>query len=186
MKRFGLLSTIVALLLLHPWAVADDVEDDALRNVKYEYAAKFVCGDDPQPAYVRVVPGFYATAINIHNPNSRRTQLRSKVALTFPPAENEPGEISDFLEHKLASDQALEIDCEEIFGTSQSDSAYFPGRRPGLGFPSYIKGFVIIQSTRSLDVTGVYTVAEGTAGTNLTPRGIDVEQIRERSVKSKK
>ncbi len=74
---------------------------------KFQYAAKFVCGTNPA-ARPRVLPGDYATAINIHNPNNRSVVLRKKVALTFPPAAQRPGAVSVSIEDKLGPDQALE------------------------------------------------------------------------------
>ena len=77
----------------------------------------------------------------------------------------------------MKEDEALEVDCIDV------QKRLFPN-----GFPEpYIKGFIVIRSTVSLDVTAVYTTnslgrdkcckAEAGEHTN-----IDVEQIRERRI----
>ena len=153
--------SVACLLLLPAAATADD-------KAKFQYAAKFVCGTNPAKTF-RVVPGTYATAINIHNPNSKRVRFTKKVALTFPPAEQAPGGVSETFEDTLDPDEALEVDCEEI------PSEFFESV-PGT---PYTKGFVIIKSNRSLDVTAVYTLAIMVEGQPFAV-SIDVEEIRER------
>ncbi len=132
----------------------------------FQYAAKFVCGRDPQGAFLRVIPGFYSTAIAIHNPNNKSVDLRKKAALTFPPSGQRPGRVSVFQDDTLDADEALQVDCQEIFGREGGkedflESQFFPGRGPEEGFPPYIQGFVIIESKSSLDVSAVYTAGEG-------------------------
>ena len=157
------------MLLLPAAATADD-------KAKFQYAAKFVCGTNPGEI-VRVVPGTYATAINIHNPQSRPVAIRKKLALTFPPAGQAPGEVSDFIYDELGPDQALEVDCEEI-----NNPGAFTFQTPPAAKP-YMKGFVIIESERSIDVTAVYTLAimvEVEGEVQPFAVSIDVEEIRER------
>ena len=142
-------------------------------NAKFQYAAKFVCGFNPQTTE-RILPGLYATAINIHNPSHKPVVFSKKVALTFPPAVQAPGPVSEAILHTLEPGQALEVDCGEI------PSEFFPG----VQFPPYVKGFLAIKSNRSLDVTAVYT-AGAPADPSLPlllPPNIDVEQIEERRV----
>jgi hypothetical protein len=143
----------------------------------YEYAAKLVCGLQKDPQGMRLTRGFYGTAINIHNPNRDAVAFRKKLALTFPPEEQKPGKILPIAEDKLESDEALEVDCLDI------QRRLFPN-----GFPeAYIKGFVVIQSKQSLDVTAVYTTASlDREGQVTTQSGIDVEQIRERIIEPEK
>lgn len=140
-------------------------------RLAYEYAAKLVCGLQKDPQEMRLARGFYATAINLHNPNQDTVQFRKKLALTFPPEEQKPGKVIPIAEDKLGHDEALEVDCMDI------QRELFPN-----GFPTpYIQGFVIIQSTHSLDVTAVYsTAALGRDESSGDHSSIDVEQIRER------
>jgi hypothetical protein len=137
----------------------------------FEYAAKVICGLQKDPEGMRLVRGFYATAINIHNPGEDAVRFSKKLALTFPPEEQRPGEILPIGLDTLRPDEALEVDCEDI------RRKLFPN-----GFPeSYIKGFVVIQSPSSLDVTAVYTAADlDKEGRPAGLGGIDVEEVRGR------
>jgi len=141
-------------------------------SVFFEYAAKFVCGSQNNSQDMRLARGLYTTAINIHNPDdSAGVKFRKKIALTYPPGEQMPGWVSHWIEDELGPNEALEVDCVDI------QNKFFPG-----GFPTpYIKGFVIIQSPISLDVTAVYTTAKP-GGFLSSPKvtSIDIEQIRER------
>jgi CARDB len=135
----------------------------------FEYVAKLVCGLQRDPSDMRLTRGAYATTINIHNPNEGEVKFSKKLAFTFPPEEQTPGEVRDIGEHVLGPDEALAVDCMDI-------------RRQLGEFPTpYIEGFVVIQSRESLDVSAVYTSAALDAnGRPTTQSGIDVEQIRER------
>lgn len=143
--------------------------DDELPE--FEYAAKLVCGRQNDPEDMRLVRGFYGTAINIHNPHRATATFKKKLALTYPPKEQAPGEIIPIAEDRLEYDQALATDCADI------QQRLFPR-----GFPTpYIKGFVVVQSSTSLDVTGVYSSASlDGRGRVQSVSSIDVEQIRER------
>lgn len=110
----------------------------AAQVLPFEYAVKVVCG---KPGTAAVAPGVYYTAINIHNPNADSIFFRKKFALTLP--KEQPGPISPFSSHFLVSDQALEIDCNDIFGHT--------------GTTGFVKGFAIVQSQAALDVIAVYT-----------------------------
>ena len=182
MTRPKTLISALVFLLLPLSASADD------GGRAFQYTAAFVCGQDPQPAFVRVVPGFYATSVAIHNAGARRADVTTQVALTFPPGARAPGPVSQKLVNTLEAGQAFQVDCEEIFGepgTTQPGgvptfSQYFPEQAPGVMFPPYIEGFVIVESRRRLNVTGVYTAAEGTVGQNLLVRSMHTEVIPER------
>jgi hypothetical protein len=135
----------------------------------FEYVAKLVCGLQRDPRDMRLTRGFYATTINIHNPNDHEVAFFKKLAFTFPPEEQEPGDIIDIGEHVLRPDGALAVDCMDI------------QRRLGRFSTPYIEGNVVIQSRESLDVSAVYTSAALDANARVTAQsGIDVEEIRER------
>ena len=135
----------------------------------FEYVAKLVCGLQRDPRDMRLTRGFYATTINIHNPNDHEVTFFKKLAFTFPPEEQEPGDIIDIGEHVLRPDGALAVDCMDI----QRQLGRFP--------TPYIEGNVVIQSRESLDVSAVYTSAALDANGRVTAQsGIDVEEIRER------
>ncbi|WP_447969784.1 S8 family serine peptidase [Nitrospira sp. M1] len=139
-------------------------------EAKYQYSAKVVCGIQKNPDDRRLARGLYATAINIHNPNQTPVKFNKILAMTYPPKEQRPGKVLPIATDTLKPGEALAVDCPDI------QQRLFPN-----GFPtSYIKGFVVIKSPESLDVTGVYT-ATNLEGDNPS---IDVEQIQEREMKS--
>ena len=157
-------------------------------SFKFQYAAKFVCGFDPPPAFLRVAPGQYATSVLIHNPQRKSVTIRKKVALTFPAAppfahfEQAPGAVSEFIEDTLLSDEALQVDCQEI--GPLGGSSFFPGGIPAVPpVPPYIQGFVIIESERSVDVTTIVSVADLGGGPVGPARSLDVQQVRERKIR---
>jgi len=148
--------------------------DTSCQEVRFDYAAKIICGLQNDPKDMRLARGFYATAINIHNPNDFDVRFFKELVLTYPPEEQKPGDIMPIAFHTLRADEALEVDCMDI------QRELFPN-----GFLThYIKGFVVIQSPASLDVTGVYTTASLDENGKVTNHSsIDVEQIRERKTK---
>ena len=104
----------------------------------FQYAAKFICGKTDGKA---VAPGIYFTAVNVHNPTYKAIRFRKKFAIALPG--ERPGPVSKFFDAKLGPDQALEIDCPDIFKRTQTKG--------------FVKGFVVIQSPVQLDVVSVYT-----------------------------
>jgi hypothetical protein len=143
-----------------------------MATLSFEYAAKFICGLQGDQDDLRLTEGLYGTEINVHNPNEQVVLLKKKLALTFPPGDQRPGKIFPLGEDRLKPDQALAVDCnhvrEKLFANG------FPA-------PGYITGFIVIESTASLDVTAVYTTAALNKGGDVVgQRGIEVEQIHER------
>ena len=110
----------------------------------FQYAVKFVCGKSDGEV---VAPGNYFTAINVHNPTYDGIRFRKKVAVALPG--EQPGPVSNFFDAKLGPDEALEIDCQDIFKHASSDAPF-------------LKGFVVIESDVELDVVAVYTAAGAT------------------------
>lgn len=142
---------------------------------EFEYSAKIVCGLQKDSRDMRMARGFYASAINIRNPNAESVEFDKELALTFPPEEQRPGQIIPIAADRLGPDEALEVDCMDI------QRRLFPN-----GFPaSYIKGFVVIQSNQRLDVTAVYTTASlNEQGEVAEHSGIDIERVRGRVIRS--
>jgi CARDB len=95
----------------------------------------------------------------------------SRPGLPYPPGEQQPGKVLYLEPHRLEPDTAVAVDCLHV-----RDKLF------GGAFPApYITGFLIVQSTASLDVTAVYTTGSLDEHDQLTgPPGIDVEQINER------
>jgi hypothetical protein len=113
--------------------------------------------------------------VNIRNPNREPIEFTKSLALTFPPEEQRPGEVFEIATDSLGPDQALEADCIDL------ERRLFPN---GLPDPGYIKGYLVVRSKFSLDVTAVYTSAaidrEGQPGAHSS---IDVERIPERRLR---
>ena len=115
--------------------------------------------------------GSYATTINIHNPGAQPANFFKKLAFTRPPDEQRPGEVRPIAEDMLRYDEALAVDCPDLWRRIFSIDP--PGR--------FFEGFVIIQSAASLDVTAVYTTtAVDENGRPTVHSSIDVERIEER------
>jgi hypothetical protein len=112
-----------------------------VKPVKFQYAAKFVCG---KSAGQVVAPGVYSTAVNVHNPTYTAIRLHTKIAVALPGLK--PGHVSKFVEARLGPDEALEIDCPDIFRHAETKA-------------DFLKGFVVIESDVELDVVAVYTAA---------------------------
>jgi len=141
---------IVTILVVLAAATAAQAQVPQVR----QYAAKFVCGkaSDEQLKLFNFAPGEYFTTINVHNPMLRAAVgFQKKFALADPG--ERPGRISNWFRAVLKPDQAMQIDCRNIYEHL--------GIQPG----TFIDGFAMIQlsTAQQLDVAGVYTAA-GNAG----------------------
>jgi len=121
----------------------------------FEYAVKFVCGRPEVPV---VAPGDYFTAINVHNPSARPVLFRKKIAVALP--SEKAGPVSRFFEAQLKSDEALEIDCQDILRHAQAQG--------------FLKGFVVIETPSELDVVAVYTAGHPAVET------LEIEHVQPR------
>ena len=143
-----------------------------LADYNYEYAVKIVCGEQKDSKSLRLASGFYATTVNIHNPHDTLAIFYKKLALTYPPGNQLTGEIIPLGVDTLIYDQALQTDGNDI--------------RNHYKYTSYIEGFVIIQSTVSLDVSAVYSTSAKSGclwRSGYKVVSMDVENIRERKIK---
>jgi hypothetical protein len=129
-------------------------------NYKFEYAAKFVCGlsvlsPGAVPGTLPVAPGYYYTAVNVHNPSTtENNQIQKRFVIALPG--EAVGRKSGFVPEDLRADDAMEIDCPDIV------------RRLDIRIGQFVKGFVVIRSTAELDVVAVYTSATAPAGPVVT------------------
>jgi len=126
---------------------------------RFQYAAKFLCTSNvpgTSQTTSALLPGVYQTAVNIHNPQRKTVELRKKLAVAG-------GEISKFINQKLEPDAAARVDCGDV-------------QSFGLHLVHGFEGFLVIESTQSLDVVAVYTA--GARGAEVA--SIDVEQVPER------
>jgi len=115
-----------------------------------QYAAKFVCGRSSGEAF-NVAPGTYFTTINVHNPAlTGGIKFQKKFALAE--MGEKAGKISEWFTAVMNADQAMQIDCRNIYAHL--------GVTPG----TFIDGFAVIQLSprQELDVVGVYTAAGST------------------------
>jgi hypothetical protein len=135
---------------------------------QYQYAVKIVCGTSTGKV---VAPGVYFTAVNVHNPTYTTVGLRAKLAVALPGLT--PGPVSEFYDAKLGPDEALEIDCPEIF--NQKIFRFATPKRY-----KFLKGFVVIESKAELDVVAVYTAA----GRTKQVESLHTERVPGRRVKT--
>jgi hypothetical protein len=135
------------------------VQVTAPSRYRYQYAVKFMCTANipgTSQTTTAVLPGAYQTAVNIHNPNPQVARLRKKLAVST-------GQISRFVDGQLKPDEATSIDCSQV-------------QNFGITFIHGFEGFLVIESTLSLDVVAVYTA--GARGGDVS--SIDVEHVSER------
>lgn len=128
---------------------------ESMSSFRFKYTPSFVCGVDPPGATFRILPGTYATSINVVNPrNKKDISIRMRVALTFPHGPDDPfdpGMVSEPVTVELDPNQAFNVDCEEIlldFIFPQPPAA------------PYVKGTVIIESSRFINVSAVHTAGD--------------------------
>jgi hypothetical protein len=124
-------------------------------DFKFEYAAKFVCGLAATAAATAgtlpVAPGYYYTAVNVHNPSTTAlNQIQKRFVIALPG--ETVGPKSGFTPEQLKADDAMEIDCPDI------------AKQLGLGIGKFVKGFVVIRSAAELDIVAVYTAATSPTG----------------------
>lgn len=129
-------------------------------RVRYQYAAKFICtATIPDTSQQSHFPqGSYQTGVNIHNPHERSIKIRMKLA--------QPGLISKWISFGLKGDEVMRITCDDI---KKFDVVTIHG----------FEGFLVIESSFSLDVTAVYTAA---ARDNYVV-SLDVEEVKERRLR---
>ena len=143
------------------------------------YAAKFICGVQPNAA-LNAVPdaqaGHYSTKINVHNNTGITISFRKKVIqLKGGQVPIAPQFRRD---EKLDPDWAMEVVCRDIYSHLN-----IPVPPPNGQFPPYIEGFVIFEvfylplpaapPVDPLDIEGIYTYRAEPAGTDAV--SIDVE-----------
>jgi hypothetical protein len=140
----------------------------AASKFRFQYAVKFLCTSNvpgTSQTTTSLLPGQYATVVNIHNPTSKTAGFRMKLAAATS-TQVDPPQISQFIKDALEPDQATKVDCSRI-----SDF----GIQPIHGF----EGFLVIESALSLDVIAVYTA--GKNGGEV--ESIDVEHVPERKLR---
>jgi len=136
----------------------------------FQYSVPFTCGLNGADI-VRVVPGIYAAAVNVHNGTEIEVMFTKHVALTFPPELQLAGDVSDSVADTLLAGTALQVDCGEILG----DDFTFPGGAPA---SPYVQGFLVILAHAALDVSVTQTASGETGEVS-----VDVERVPGRAVR---
>lgn len=141
MKRSTLVTTILTSLILISLSLAAPPVQAQTQVTLFTYAAKFVCGKGDQ----RIISeGQYFTNINVHNPSPfNKAVYIKRFAIALP--DEKPGKISNFVSGTLGPDEAMTIDCENIYKHTQVPSGQF------------LEGFALIYALADLDVVSVYT-----------------------------
>ncbi len=148
------------------------------------YSVKFLCG--PSFGKQGVQRGSYSTAINVHNPHEGTVLLYKKAVIAL--REDQPrGKISRFRKVELKADEAIDIDCVDIwdllYPAREAEPEESPSTLTSAGVSQltaltpvsstirFITGFVVIYSSAPLDVAAVYSAS--------TPAGfsLDVEYV---------
>jgi hypothetical protein len=149
-----LLTCVFTLFIIFTtMGVPAQLQQAPVTDVRFQYAAKIVCGDTPPVMHAQPIPvaanGRYFTQINIHNP-SRYYTVNARKKFVLAPRDEKPGKPSDFFSLQLQPDWGTQIDCGNVWKHLQM-APY-----------TYIDGFAIIESPFELDVVGVYTAGTGT------------------------
>jgi hypothetical protein len=154
MKKSTATTLLLLALVLLSTSVSTNAQPGGASLTLNMYAAKFVCG---KPDNRIVALGQYFTAINVHNPSpTTRAIYIKRFAIALP--EEKPGRISEFARGILGPDEAMTIDCENIYRHT--------GASPG----SFLEGFELLYSPSELDVVSVYTAGHGEVETLHTER----------------
>ncbi len=128
----------------------------------YIYSVKFLLGEAKSESE-GVKPANYATAVNIHNFLDESVTVKKKAVIAVP--QGQPGIVSAYEEFKMGPNWAVEVDGADISNLL------------GLPFPpqSFVKGFVVIESPKPLNVVAVYT--SSTSGVFSRGFSMDIEYI---------
>lgn len=179
---FIVFAFVVCLLLAATTVQAQDPVPSPIPiapTVTDTYAAKFICGVQPNAA-ITAVPdaqaGHYSTKINVHNNTGITIVFRKKVIqLKGGQVPTQPAFRRD---EKLPPNWAMEVVCRDIYSHLN-----IPVPPVAEVIPPYIEGFVVFEvhytvlptnlPVDPLDVEGIYTYRAEPAGTDAV--AIDVE-----------
>lgn len=154
------------------------------QTVTHVYAAKFICGVQPDAALTAVPDaqaGHYSSKINVHNNTGVTINFRKKVI------QLKGGQIPIEPQFKkleaLKSDWAMEVVCRDIYG-----HLGIPIPPQIATPPPYIEGFVIFEvfwgqvpanlPGDPLDVAGIYTYRAEPAGTDAVAIDVTVFPVK--------
>lgn len=154
LTTLGLLFALLAAALSSAPATPTASAQPSQPATELQYAAKFICGRIDGGI---AAPGQYYTIVNVHNPSPDKTaQFRKKFARALPG--EKVGKITPFFKAALKADEALGIDCPDIYSHA------------GIPAGTFIEGYVVIQGPTELDVVSVYTAGAPNVATLHTER----------------
>jgi hypothetical protein len=179
MKKLRRRITLLPLSIFALLVTGATAEAQNPPTVTDTYAAKFICGVQPDKALTSVPDaqaGHYSTKINVHNNTGMTITFRKKVI------QLKGGQVPiapQFrIDEKLDPDWALEVVCRDIY--RHLNIPVPPD--PTVPYPPYIEGFLIFEvfyqvlpaspPVDPLDVEGIYTYRAEPAGTDAV--SIDV------------
>jgi hypothetical protein len=124
---------------------------------EFQYAVKIVCGEVKPAENNPVAPGQYWTAVNFHNPaKCEDAHVRLKVGIA---QFNLQSPVSQYFgPFTLPPDGMFELDCpiiKWIAGLLVSPA------------PSFVKGYMVIESDIKLDIVAVYSGSAGSSAGNF-------------------
>lgn len=160
----------VALLMVAQAASGQEQFQDP-SQARYAYAVKFVCSKENADIEQGLLPGLYATAINVHNPSLELPAVYFKKfvrGLVF----QKQGDPTEFERNEIKPNHAFEVECQEIIERLQGTNA-------GVAAGATATGYVVFMTRRPLDIDAVYTAGPLSTGEVAS---IDVERVRAREL----
>jgi hypothetical protein len=143
-QHHTLSAVLAGSLALYGQAALAQQDFDSPKQARFSYAVKFVCSEKNEDVGTGLLPGTYATAINVHNPSLEKPVIYfKKFVQGF--AKQEQGPPSEFERNEIKPNYAFEVECREILG-----------RLPQQGART-ATGFVVFLTREELDITAVYT-----------------------------
>ena len=114
---------------------------------KFHHTPKLMC--EPGCSKTQVLPGQYATSINIYNPSDNTVKIYKKVSISYPSNTDDHKKESGWIEHELQPRKSLEICAGDVPG------GFFP-QAVMKNLPLYVNGVLFIKSTGRVDVARIY------------------------------
>jgi hypothetical protein len=188
MKKLIRRMTLLALASIFGLLITAATVEAQAPIVTDTYAAKFICGVQPNAALVAVPDaqaGHYSTKINVHNNTGITISFRKKVIqLKGGQVPIAPQFRSD---EKLDPDWAMEVVCRDIYRHLNIPVPPIPPPADAVP-PPYIEGFVIFEvfylplpaspPVDPLDVEGIYTYRAEPAGTDAVSIDVKVFPVK--------
>jgi hypothetical protein len=188
MKKLIRRMTLLALASIFGLLITAATVEAQAPIVTDTYAAKFICGVQPNAALVAVPDaqaGHYSTKINVHNNTGITISFRKKVIqLKGGQVPIAPQFRSD---EKLDPDWAMEVVCRDIYRHLNIPVPPIPPPADAVP-PPYIEGFVIFEvfylplpaspPVDPLDVEGIYTYRAEPAGTDAVSIHVEVFPVK--------